>query len=648
MSVKLKLESTNGDFDFTPWLDVEKGKGMEPGDPQFTEKIFARSLLKAGATLALEHLREKEMVFPLIVSVPGVATINKILNPSFAHDGNGATSALGWTTGNNFYVDLDASIKVFVLPGYSQASSIFGLESYCQVKTAGTTTLEGISTGEAVPVTSGVPITISFSLYEEVVGQKVKVSLGSSTVGSIQQEITQTNKGWTRHSITLTPTKTGNAIFAITSVGAASAINFIFTAVTTLEPYADGDTTGWKWLGKPGDSESENYHGKPGLAEMIQEANIVINTPGARVEWLDEGATKPTYFSLISGQFDDEFDYRLSEHNGLKGHLRLFCQPLGYDSQLGARALTLSGAATTVKVGTSPVVTFQAAAQLAGDGPALLQAQVKQQLGGVLAVKAYMACAVLPSASYLPYLSAASLGEGLGAKWLTDTLAPGGTYIHCVEEGTGNVQIAKWQPVALAKALYSGEQRILVAARVPAGIAAMPFQLLPIEESLGEITGVATPVATTAWTMYDMGVISSASANLAAGAKYGMLIQSIRSGVATRAVDIGAIFQFPESSTCFVNTIGKLPETSSEGEATFDGVANAIRMNANIGVPASGIAPQTFQIMYDVSRYARGAIPQIPAAKEPPTIAVLATNQGDMNTEMTLNINVLEQTRYVF
>lgn len=77
------------------YMDVDASAGMDPQDPQFTTKVWGRSILKEGATLALEQLTEKELVFPLFIgpvggfaSAPttmgGVATligqINEILN----------------------------------------------------------------------------------------------------------------------------------------------------------------------------------------------------------------------------------------------------------------------------------------------------------------------------------------------------------------------------------------------------------------------------------------------------------------------------------------------------------------------------------------------------------------------------------------
>jgi hypothetical protein len=51
--------------DLSPYLRLQPDQGADPYDPQYTEKVWGRSILREGATLALEQLREKEMVFPL-------------------------------------------------------------------------------------------------------------------------------------------------------------------------------------------------------------------------------------------------------------------------------------------------------------------------------------------------------------------------------------------------------------------------------------------------------------------------------------------------------------------------------------------------------------------------------------------------------
>ena len=87
MTVSAILTAPTGTFNITQYLDVNAGKGMDPADPQFTNKIFAHSLLKQGGTLALEDLKLRELTYPLILKAASkdeltliVREINKIIN----------------------------------------------------------------------------------------------------------------------------------------------------------------------------------------------------------------------------------------------------------------------------------------------------------------------------------------------------------------------------------------------------------------------------------------------------------------------------------------------------------------------------------------------------------------------------------------
>jgi len=73
--------------DLSNYLRLPDGEGMDPANPSFTDKIFARSLLKPGATYALEQLTEKELAFPLALNsvtnsgvVQLVAQVNQLIN----------------------------------------------------------------------------------------------------------------------------------------------------------------------------------------------------------------------------------------------------------------------------------------------------------------------------------------------------------------------------------------------------------------------------------------------------------------------------------------------------------------------------------------------------------------------------------------
>lgn len=87
MTLSLIVESSAGTIDLTPYLDVNVGAGLDPSDPQFTNKVFAHSLLKQGGTLALEDLKLRELTFPLKLNATSkdkltalVREINTIIN----------------------------------------------------------------------------------------------------------------------------------------------------------------------------------------------------------------------------------------------------------------------------------------------------------------------------------------------------------------------------------------------------------------------------------------------------------------------------------------------------------------------------------------------------------------------------------------
>jgi Phage tail protein (Tail_P2_I) len=184
---------------------------------------------------------------------------NQVPNPSFAHDGNGSASAAGWTTGPVFFINGGAVIDVHDIPNYPQASSIFGLNSYIEVTTAGISINEGLATEAVFPCVAGVPLTVYFSVYEEIAGKKLQALLGSAGVGEASISFTQSaGGGWKRRSVTLIPTASGLARFAVRTAAPATVGKILITAVSTIEKYCDGDTDGFYWTGPEGDSISQS------------------------------------------------------------------------------------------------------------------------------------------------------------------------------------------------------------------------------------------------------------------------------------------------------------------------------------------------------------------------------------------------------
>lgn len=85
--MQLVISCANQQLDVTQYLDVTDGGGMDPANPSFTEKVFTRSLLKEGGTLALESFQLRELQFPIKLNAASQSAtiqleqqINQIVN----------------------------------------------------------------------------------------------------------------------------------------------------------------------------------------------------------------------------------------------------------------------------------------------------------------------------------------------------------------------------------------------------------------------------------------------------------------------------------------------------------------------------------------------------------------------------------------
>lgn len=79
-----------GSLDLSPYLDVQQGHGMDPAAATFSDRVFTHSLLKEGGVLALENLKLKEMVFPLLLhatSRSGLSALVQQVNRQLAMSG---------------------------------------------------------------------------------------------------------------------------------------------------------------------------------------------------------------------------------------------------------------------------------------------------------------------------------------------------------------------------------------------------------------------------------------------------------------------------------------------------------------------------------------------------------------------------------
>lgn len=665
---KLALYSPNGNIDLTEYIDPQPGDGMEPGDPTFTEKVFARSLLKKGATFTLEHLREKEQVFPLYLYADGARIVNLIGDPSFEYDVPGAEPA--WWEAESFGT---VTVKTRVVQAGQALSgkNSFHLVAEKVAAAAGAGLLSKAATAKLMPVTAGTTYYLSagFTINTLPAGVSVYFKCAwfkSDGVTSAGAESSINGSASPVSGAVVAPAEAAYArvkVFAYNgNAGEVALIDIALDQImmSNKQPYIDGDKSRYQWAATPGNSISENYVGKEGLSNLIQRTNMILNTPGCQVEWTDAGATVPTYFDLISGQLDDEFDFRLGEQNWLKSKLRLFSQPLGYWTQNGARQLfgmgAIAGSAAAVRA-SAPVAVFQASGLLDGDAPALIQGHIfkENNEGGY----PYVAMAVLPNASYQPLLPVASMTHGAlsseHASTLPDTTGVNGVYFHSKNLGVGSDSL-NWRPNAGALPAYIGTQRLCVLARVPSLSATAPqFALYdPVGETYGP---TQTAVATSTWTLYDLGTLVRASSTLYYGAPYEVNLVMFQAPVASTVLDVTAMIQLPDDKTVFLS--GAQASSGEVSRATnhfaFDGVNSRVALGLNPGIPASGVAPIPWEPerypvqLVDLTGFVRGVIPEAPVTNEPPVIAFMYANRYfSQNGSMVVNVNVLERTRYIF
>jgi hypothetical protein len=430
MTVSLILESENGNINLTQYLDVEEGDGMDPADPEFTEKIFAHSLLKQGGTLALENFKLKEMAFPL----------------------------------------------------------------------------------------------------------KLRAA------------------------------------------------------------------------------------NKDSLTALISEINLILNTAGCVASWQDEGASKPTYFQLASGQCDPQFKYRMGEQNWIPVKLRLFVQPFGYRTASPV-AITNASGQTYEYQASAPVMTFHAASPVAGDVSALLG--TLGLLTDVYGGEWLSAVSVLPNASYNPWLPAPS-----SSGW---TAASGGAFAY--RNGGGSMTVSQY---GLQGTVYAGNNRVLAIARrlnsaSPAKIAVEDETIRPGSGAAG-LNGVEVPAAS-GWAAVDCGTLEHLNMYKNDTA-WGLRVTTQGS------ISLYGFVILPDNSTCWT----KSPPTLQTGE----------RFIELAGASASVVEQSNFGGSKEYSsavQGTRGQIPQITPSASPPTFAFFSLPVSTATvyaSSFSFGVNVWERTRYVF
>jgi hypothetical protein len=100
-------------IDLTNYVVVDPGQGLDPADPAFTQRVWSRSLLKEGATLALEQLVEREMMFPLKLGPIG----------GFGSSPQNLSATLGLIQQINQIIETPGATMTWQPPGASQPTT---------------------------------------------------------------------------------------------------------------------------------------------------------------------------------------------------------------------------------------------------------------------------------------------------------------------------------------------------------------------------------------------------------------------------------------------------------------------------------------------------------------------------------------------
>lgn len=376
---------------------------------------------------------------------------------------------------------------------------------------------------------------------------------------------------------------------------------------------------------------------KDKLTALVREINTLINTPGAEVEWSDEGTAISTFFTLASGQLDPEFDFRQGQQTNpiLKAKLRLFVQPLGV-AEKSPRTLLFAGTSVAngaTVTGGPYLTTFRATSSLRGDAPALPNAII-----GVtpsLGQQAYAAFSVLPNASYTPLLMATAVGASVAFGSAnnfkaTRTAAEGAFEVGYAIINDGTKPPNFYRPGSV----YFGAHRVLAVARrlnpaTPVSIYAeaeneFKEQVGAATEGQNVFTDRLVELKGSLWQIADLGVLNRASSQ---SSPWAVTLLS------TGTVALAGLIMLPENTTQW------LTETESKSQVIEFGEKGVVSSGINAGYV--GFAP-------DRSGYARGQLPALAAGGSPPYLAFLSMDQREPARTFSSAVTVHEQTRYVF
>lgn len=630
---------------------AQPDEGMDPADPQFAERIWGRSLLKEGATLALEQLTEKELLFPLALKAPPQGPwTNEVPNPSFEYDTLGGAPAAWYSSGT--FLGAGATLTVVSTQAQNGSQS-------CQVVTTATAN-RGLGIALSLPSSgqflAGVAYTFQIWLKGNAGGEAVALLVGTAT-DNHSQNVTLT-AGWAQYSVVWTPTANETSANAAVRGTAASIVTFFAdTAMVTTgaTQYVDGDQLGGQWNGVPGNSTSSG----PVCERMVQQINQAINTPGATVTWQDSGRSQATVFDLLSGQCDIEYSYFRGTQSWLNCKLRMFTQPLGRTA--GPRAYAAASsvgpilyiAPSSYQLANVPwagSISYVGNPGLAGDAPTELVMSVAYASAGAAGLQfTNVLVSKLPDSTYVP-MSYAQTNVSGWTRGASDANAPDGFRWTQAQPGStiggrASILLTNSEPTQS----WAGQHRLFAFARASGTWAQLvgsptPWQMNPVTASIGP--------PGSQYQLYDLGTISFRASeppsNYLLTAHYPS-IPSVGGVGSNCALDLGGLMLLPDNATWFAGpSAGAYAAAWNPGQGNLiidDTLGDQFTFSAGPAASPVGLTGLT-----RITQWSRGLVPRPDPRDGIPYLAIVAIPGSGLANPfplLTAQVMVQERTRYI-
>lgn len=444
------------------------------------------------------------------------------------------------------------------------------------------------------------------------------------------------------------------------------------------------------------------------LAILIQQIQEIVNTPGFTLSWQPLGASQPTVFDGLSGQFDVDYSYRAEGNFWTKGKLRVFTQPFGRVA--GSRSFAAASAvgpllmmspyassgsliinASAAGYGASPQrgptgassgISYTGNPSLAGDATGLLQLVVTNPMPAAatsIGMMPLTAVSVLPDKNYVPLITAAEMA-GAAVNGF-DAGAVASTFVRYMPASTTTI-FEYLMPLPLRNGFavlpqsYAGLHRVFAIARAST-----------LANSLQLVSSALCPNPTAAtvypgdWQLLDLGTLTFRASEIPPINAVNLLFTGPTPASTSVNADLTACIVLPENSTWFFNPQNLNP--SSYGGAVVPAGASGVLLTAmpmsntlilddfvgdqfiySASQPAAPAFTALNQTYGRITQYTRGLVPKPNPATGFPIVAVMSVGMpfvgsipgisttgaswaNPQNQLLSAELNVVERTRYI-